>query len=321
MPGGGTRSFREAAQYEAALRKADIAAVIVHCGKFSARFTWAELHNLQVMRCEEDVPRLAYLQFGERLVFITFAARRGQTALWRGTELQAGSIIFHSPGERLHHSIAGSFVWGVIAADPAQLDYYGHALSGKPLSAPLDGRMLKPSHRDLARLRRLHAQTCRLAETKPRLLALSEVARAIEQDLLQTLVTCLTTSTARTGGSVACDHGEILVRFEEILTENLCGQPSMRDVCKLIGVSGRTLWSCCAEFLGMSPARYILLRRLRLVRNALRDPDRGAVSAEEIVHRFGFVGLASFARSYRAAFGETPSATLRGNPAARSASR
>ena len=145
---------------------------------------------------------------------------------------------------------------------------------GKPLSAPLDGRMLKPSPRDLARLRRLHAQTCRL-----------------------------------------------LVRFEEILAENLCGQPSMREVCELIGVSGRTLWSCCAEFLGMSPARYILLRRLKLVRNALRDADRGAVSAEEIVHRFGFVGLASFARGYYAAFGETPSATLRRNPDARFASR
>ena len=58
MPGGGTRTFLEPDQYEASLGQAQIAAVIVPRGKFRARLTWAELHHSQVLRREEDAPRV-----------------------------------------------------------------------------------------------------------------------------------------------------------------------------------------------------------------------------------------------------------------------
>jgi len=58
MPGGGTRTFLEPDQYEASLGQAQIAAVIVPRGKFRARLIWAELYHLQVLRCEEDSPRI-----------------------------------------------------------------------------------------------------------------------------------------------------------------------------------------------------------------------------------------------------------------------
>ena len=53
-----------------------------------------------------------------------------------------------------------------------------------------------------------------------------------------------------------------MIRFEEVLAEHL-GEPlRMTELCELIGVTERTLRSCCAQFLGMSPIRYVLLRRL-----------------------------------------------------------
>jgi len=58
------------------------------------------------------------------------------------------------------------------------------------------------SSRDAARLRRLHAQACRLAETKPKILTHPEVARAIEQGLLLPLVTCLTAAKVQENGAV-----------------------------------------------------------------------------------------------------------------------
>ena len=62
MPGGGTRTFLELDHYEASLGQAQIQAVILPRGKFRARLTWAELDYLQVLRCEEDFPRIAYVQ-------------------------------------------------------------------------------------------------------------------------------------------------------------------------------------------------------------------------------------------------------------------
>jgi AraC-like DNA-binding protein len=161
----------------------------------------------------------------------------------------------------------------VIALDPARLEQYGRALSGKHFSVPSEGKILLPFQRDVARLRRLHGQVCRLAETKPRLLAHTEVARAIEQGLIQTLVACLTTPNIRADSPIKHRHAGIMIRFEEVLAAHLGEPPHTTELCELIGVTERILRSCCAEFLRMSPTRYVLLRRLSRVRVALRDAE------------------------------------------------
>jgi len=58
-----------------------------------------------------------------------------------------------------------------------------------------------------------------------------------------------------------------------------------------IVVSGRTLRLCCAEFLGMGPTQYVLLRQLSEVRLALRDAHPDKVKVTEVAHRFGFTEL------------------------------
>ena len=88
----------------------------------------------------------------------------------------------------------------------------------------------------------------------------------------------------------------------------------MQQLCELIGVRDRTLRSCCAEFLGVSPTRYVLLRRLKQARIALREADPATASVAEIARACGFTELGRFAGVYQSAFGETPSATLRRLP-------
>jgi len=317
MPGSGTRTFLEPDHYEASLRQTQIEILITPNSKFKARLTWAELHDLQVLRCEEDLPRVAYVCLAPQLSFVTFPAHSGPLPIWGGTELGPGEIVFHGRGDRLHQATPGSFVWNVMALDPVQLEQYGRALSGKPFTLPLKGKILRPSARDVARLRRLHAQVCRLAETKPKLLAHTEVARAIEQGLIQTLVACLTGASMRADGAIKRRHASVMIRFEEVLAEHL-GEPlDTTELCELIGLTERTLRSYCAEFLGMSPIRYVLLRRLSRARVALRDADPDGANLLELVRGFGFADLGLFEASYGAAFGETPLTTLQRAPGAR----
>ena len=317
MPGSGTRTFLEPDHYEASLRQAQIEILVALSPQFRARLTWAELHDLEVLRCEEDFPRVAYVCLGPQLSFVTFPANSGPVPVWGGTELRPGEIVFHGRGERLHQSTPGSFAWSVIALDPFQLEQYGRALSGKPFSLPSEGKILRPSPRNLARLRRLHAQVCRLAETRPRLLAHTEVARAIEQGLIQTLVACLTTPNIRADGPIKRRHARIMITFEEVLAEHLGGPLHTTELCELIGVTERTLRSCCAEFLGMSPVRYMLLRRLSRARVALRDAAPDGANLSELVRGLGFAELGRFEAAYGAAFGETPLTTLQRAPGAR----
>jgi len=69
-----------------------------------------------------------------------------------------------------------------------------------------------------------------------------------------------------------------------------------------------------AGVLGVSPSRYLRLRRLVLVRAALRSPGRSWPTVREAALAHGFWHLGRFSRSYRDAFGEPPSRTLGGVP-------
>jgi AraC-like DNA-binding protein len=314
MPGSSTRTFLEPDTYEASLRQAQIQIAIASRGRFTARVTWAELHHLQVVQCEENLPHAAYLRLAPQLSFVTFPVQAEPLLVWRGTAMQPEDIIFHSRGERLHQWAPGPCVWGAIVLDPAQIEIYARALSGKPLSRPQEGGILRPSRRDAARLRRLHAQLCRLAETKPKILAHSEVARAIEQGLIQALVACLTTARVRPEAAAKRRHADILIRFEEALAQHL-GEPlHIPELCELIGVSERSLRSSSTEFLGVNPGRYVLWRRLSRARTALRDGTPDNVDLTELARSFGFTQLGRFAAAYQVAFGEHPSITLQRAP-------
>ena len=61
----------------------------------------------------------------------------------------------------------------------------------------------------------------------------------------------------------------------------------------------------------MGPKRYLLLRRMHLVRRALRESSPAKATITEIATRFGFWQFGRLAVEYKALFGEAPSATLR----------
>jgi transcriptional regulator GlxA family with amidase domain len=161
-------------------------------------------------------------------------------------------------------------------------------------------------------LLRLLAKACRLAESKPKMIAHPEVARAIEQDLLHVLVNCLISNDALKYSAPNRHHADIIARFEDVLAAHPERYLQISELCAAVGVPERTLRMCCAEFLGMSPNRYLRLRRLNMVRAVLRRTDSPPTSVEEAARCYGFSELGRFAAIYRTMFGEMPSATLQG---------
>jgi transcriptional regulator GlxA family with amidase domain len=70
----------------------------------------------------------------------------------------------------------------------------------------------------------------------------------------------------------------------------------------------------CAEFLGVSPARYLMLLRLNKARAAPRCAVPSTSSVAEVARNHQFLELGRFAVMYRTTFGESPSATLQREP-------
>ena len=62
---------------------------------------------------------------------------------------------------------------------------------------------------------------------------------------------------------------------------------------------------------GVPPMTYLRRVRLHRVRAALLDAPPEATTVQSVATRFGFLHLGHFSATYRQAFGENPSATVR----------
>jgi AraC-like DNA-binding protein len=124
---------------------------------------------------------------------------------------------------------------------------------------------IRPPEPLLARLSNLHEAAANLAKNAPDILANPEVARAIEQALIEVMILCLTGGDPVGTRSAHRQHQAVMRRLEGVL-EASSGEPlHMTELCRAAGASYRTLRDCCQKHLGMSPKRYLWLRRMHLV--------------------------------------------------------
>jgi AraC family ethanolamine operon transcriptional activator len=86
---------------------------------------------------------------------------------------------------------------------------------------------------------------------------------------------------------------------------------TVSEMCRDLGVGRRTLEYAFRDVLGTSPKAYFVQCALEAARRVLRvsSPDDRTVT--EVAIECGFWHLGRFSVTYRAAFGETPSQTLR----------
>src|SRR5262249_33711071 len=187
-------------------------------------------------------------------------------------------------------------------------------VAGYDLFSSPTGKVLTPGAHDMARLQRLHRTTARLACDAPELLDQSEVARGIEQTLIDAMVECLQPPITASADVPLWHRSAIMRRLRDALDDSGDTPLYVPELCARMGVAGRTLRAVCHEYLGMGPKKYLHLRRMHLVRRALRAEGAGTSTVTEIATRFGFWELGRFAVEYKALFGEPPSVTLRHNP-------
>jgi transcriptional regulator GlxA family with amidase domain len=191
-----------------------------------------------------------------------------------------------------------------------EMAFLGARIAGCDLTPPKQALTLTPAPKAMARLQRLHAAAGRLAEDAPEIIAQPEAARGLEQALVEALVACLGEGANDQDRLAQRHHSLIMRRFRRAVEENPDQPLYIPELCAAIGVSDRSLRVCCQEQPGMSPKRYLLLRRMHLARRALRDSSPGVTTVTEIATQFGFWQFGRFAGEYRALFGEAPSITL-----------
>src|SRR3984957_18116827 len=196
MAQGGTATFINPDEYGAAIGAARVNIVVTGGGDFNARLTWLNLDHLYLLHSRENLPRIGFFSLPPARVFVSFPTNARSPLTYGAFGLQYGDLVFHSRGERMHQRSNGESQWGFVSLSHEQLAASTKALTGTKIMTPPEGRVLRPSRSTASRFLRLHSKICRLVETRLELIANPEVARALEQELLQALVNCLTAGDA-----------------------------------------------------------------------------------------------------------------------------
>jgi transcriptional regulator GlxA family with amidase domain len=109
-------------------------------------------------------------------------------------------------------------------------------------------------------------------------------------------------------------HQEMIQHFHSVLQAAADRPVYVLEMAMAIGASLPVLSVCCEEQLGMGPEKYLLLRRLHLVKRALCAANPAATTVPDMATRHGFWQFSQFSGLYKSVFGELPSDTLRRTP-------
>ena len=112
------------------------------------------------------------------------------------------------------------------------------------------------------------------------------------------------------------DYIELVDRFIKVSREHLHASLSIGELCRIAGLHHRTLLRAFWAVHRTTPYRYLHALRLDEARQMLSQGTTNSDTVTQVAMRFGFRELGRFAADYRAAFGESPSQTLRSASAA-----
>jgi len=310
MPSSAVHTFTDPAEYAEAIRQGTYELTVTERGDFIADLTRIDLHRVGIQRFSDNLPLISHITGWSGRAIFAFRTRSGPSLLSSGAEMLPTNIVRYSEGQSYFRRSAGFALYGSISMPVQEIVSVGAAMTGLDLTPPERPLVVTPPTAAITKLQRLHAAAGQLAQDVPEVIAHPEAARGLEQTLIEALVGCLGQGAADEDRVAQRQHSLVMRRFRRALEEDPSQALYITELCKMIGVSDRTLEVCCQEQLGMGPKRYLLLRRLHLARRALREAAPDATTVSDVATRYGFWHFGRFAGEYRSLFGESPSATL-----------
>jgi AraC-like DNA-binding protein len=296
---------------QAVFPSADVELFPTAKGNFHAAITQVGMNRIWMHRIHISLPEINTVAVKPGRRSIGFLTECGSSSLLDcGLEVRHGDIVLNR-SDVVHQRSGADFHYGTVSLPSEDLAAAAEAIIGRALpEKPYKSAIRSPSALML-RLLKLHKSIGQLAHDTPDILELPEVTRALETELTHILVRCLAEGHFLEPTAGGRRQDSVLTRFVEFLEAHPHRPLYLTEICAAIGVSERTLRASCERHLGMGPIRYLTLRRMHLVRRALRHSDPSKATVTQIVTDHGFWELGRFSVAYRTLFGEPPSETLR----------
>jgi hypothetical protein len=241
MIGCGTTTYTDPDAFRVSVPEVSANLVVTGPGPIRSRLTWVSMRRFRLLLVEATRPRIAFVSFGPAPVFVSLPIHSGDPVQWNGVPMRSGMLLLHARSDQFHQRSTGAIRWGLIALARNDFAAHARALLGAEPVWPQTTKILRPPSSLFAVIRRLYTKACGLARTRPDLLAHREVARALEQDLLNALINALDHQEACDGSARRQRHAAIMARFEKELDAQSDRQLSMAELCAGTAVPERTL--------------------------------------------------------------------------------
>jgi AraC-like DNA-binding protein len=315
MPSSAIRTYTDPDAYFAGVRNLEIDGVVTQRGYFRVQSTRIDLHRVWMHRFDESLPRIMRITPSGKRALILFTTHPNQPAIQvSGLDMSQDQVAAFGLRWPYYLRSSSPCEWATMSLTPEDLAAASEAIIGRRLPAPAFPHYVRPPGPVVSRLLQLHGAAGHLAKTAPDILAKLEVARAIEEALVEAMVLCLAEGSSQSSRAALRHRALIMQRLEGVLKANPEKPLYMPELCAAVGASYTTLRDACQDYLGMSPKRYLWLRRMHLARRALNAADSDRTTVTEIATDYGFWELGRFAVAYRSLFGEPPSVALRRLP-------
>ena len=304
-------SFSDPLECQAVIWSADCELFPTAKGSFHAELTQIGMNSLWMHRIRVSLPQVNTVAVKPGRRAIGFLIEPDSSPLLHcGLEVFPGDIIVNG-FDVTHQRSDTNFHYGTMSLPLDDLDAAAEAIVGCEFPKTPHKRIIRPNSAPMLRLLKLHNSVGQLAHDSPDILELPPVLRALENELIHTMVRCLAEGAAVEPTAGSRRHDTIVARFEDFLEANPDRPLYLTEICAAIGVAERTLRASCEQHLGMGPIRYLTLRRMHLVRRTLLRSDPSRATVTQIVTDQGFWELGRFSVAYRGLFEESPSRTLR----------
>jgi len=179
----------------------------------------------------------------------------------------------------------------------------------------LDDRFLATNHATLLpdRMGQIKAylrQLFWLAQHQPDWLQQPHISELVAHDFVPLLVRSIPMKGTDKPALKPFRRAQLIERAEQEMVGSLEQPLTLKELAQRLRTSSSALSYGFQDLFGLSPMRYLKVRRLNAVRRHLKasNPDQTRVSI--LANRFGFWNTGHFARDYKAMFGELPSQTL-----------
>jgi AraC family ethanolamine operon transcriptional activator len=227
-----------------------------------------------------------------------------------GCSFAEGDGVFVQPGKELHVIMDGPQRWSGLLMNHADLA----AIGGEAwLESPAAFFTLPALLEREPALRRLARTLGMLAHDEPARISAGTMPDALVETMGRIVGRAVRPEAGEAAQSLALHRRVRIVADAEDFLAAAMGRPIYtQEIAAALGVGQRLLTAAFSAVYGMSVHRYLLLRRLHLVRRSLMSPAGASTRIKTVALDHGFWHLGQFTRDYRAMFGETPTETLAG---------